>query len=262
MSRIHSTALIDSGAIIGSNVRIGPGVVIESDVEIGEGTEIGPYGVIHRYSRLGPNCRVHAHAVIGDTPQDLAFEEVTSYFEAGANCVFREHVTVHRGTKEGTSTRIGNSCYLMACSHLAHNVRLGNDVILANGVLLGGYVEAGDNVFFGGSAAIHQFVKIGRLTMVGGHSLVSKDIPPFCMTKTGEYNRLAGLNTVGLRRAGFTPKERSQIKRAYKVLFHSGLNVAAARKILNQEFPDGPAAEFAGFLDISERGICSGRSGS
>lgn len=259
MPRIHSTALIDSGSRIGSDVRIGPGAIIESDTEIGPGSEIGPYAVIHRYSSLGPSCRVHAHAVLGGTPQDLAFEDVTSYFEAGGNCVFREHVTVHRGTKEGTTTRIGNSCYLMAGSHLGHNGQLGNEVILANGAQLGGYVEAGDNVFFGGTAAIHQFVKIGRLTMVGGHSLISKDVPPFCMTKPGAYNRLIGLNSVGLRRVGFTPEERSQIKRAYKTLFHSGLNVTAAKARLRQEFLEGPAAEFARFIDDSERGICSGR---
>jgi UDP-N-acetylglucosamine acyltransferase len=147
----------------------------------------------------------------------------------------------------------------MACSHVAHNGQLGNHVILANGALLGGYVEAGDNVFFAGSVAIHQFVKIGRLTMVGGHSLITKDIPPFCMTKSGAYNRLAGLNTVGLRRAGISPPERSEIRQAYKLLFHSGINVTEAKARLKEEFPTGPAAEFGQFLESSSRGICSGR---
>jgi UDP-N-acetylglucosamine acyltransferase len=178
---IHPTAIVDPSAQLGQHVEIGPYAVIESDVTLGDNCRISAHVVIRRYVTMGPNCRVHPGAVIGDTPQDLAFKETDpSYVRIGAGCVFREFVTIHRGTKPETATEIGNGCYFMACSHAAHNVRVGDNVILANGALLGGYAEIGERAFLSGNVAVHQFCRVGRLAMMGGNSATSKDVPPFC----------------------------------------------------------------------------------
>lgn len=257
---IHPTAIIDGSARIGSGVRIGPGVVIAADVVLGDGCDIGPQVVIHSYTSLGAGCRVHAGAVIGDTPQDLAFRESKSFVRMGARCVLREGVTIHRGTKEGTETVVGDDCYLMANSHLAHNVRLGHRVILANGVLLGGYVDVGDGAFISGNAVVHQFCRIGRLAMIGGLSAVSKDVPPFCMTRSGSLNTIVGLNIVGLRRNGFAPDQRRAVRRCFDLLFREGLNVGQALEKLAASPADPIAAEWACFIAGAKRGICKSSS--
>ena len=179
----------------------------------------------------------------------------------GADCVIREGVTIHRGTKPDTATVVGEGCFLMANSHLAHNVRLGNRVILANGVLLAGYVEVGDNVFCGGNAAVHQFCRIGRLAMLQGLAGISQDVPPFCTMHGTTMNGVAGLNIVGLRRAGLTPEQRLEIKHAFKLLYHSGLNYRDAVTRIRAELPPGPAQELADFTATSKRGI-AGVSGA
>ncbi len=244
-------------------MKIHPTAVIEEGAKIGEGTEIGPYAVIYRHAEIGSNCRIHAGAVIGDTPQDLAFKDVSSRVRIGANCVIREHVTIHRGTKEGSETVVGSDCYLMANSHLAHNVRLGDRVILANGVALAGYVEVGDRAFISGNATAHQFVRIGRLAMVGGLSGSSKDVPPFCMAASVSFSVVAGLNVVGMRRAGFSPEERRTVKEIFNLLYRAGLNTTQAVHEIQQKFPDGLGAEFVEFIRASKRGICAyvGRGG-
>lgn len=254
---IHPSAIIDPAAQLGSNLIIGPGAVIAAGAVIGDGCEIGPNAVIHGFTTLGPGCRVHACAVIGDTPQDLAFKpEVKSYVRAGARCVFREGVTVHRGTKEGTETVLGDDCYLMANSHLAHNVRLGNRVILANSVPLAGYVEVGDGAFISGNAVVHQFCRIGRLAMVGGLSAIGKDVPPFCMTRSGSVNTIVGLNIVGLRRNGFSPEQRKAVRECLDILYGRGLNVSQALEQLRQRVNDPLAAEWVAFIEGAKRGIC------
>jgi UDP-N-acetylglucosamine acyltransferase len=209
---------------------------------------------------MGRDCVVHAGAVLGETPQDLAFKPVPSTVEIGDRCVIREGVTIHRGTAEGSVTRTGNDCYLMANSHLAHNVTLGNQVILANGVLLAGYVEVGDRAFLSGNAVVHQFVRIGRLAMLGGLSGISQDVPPFCTTESGVVNRLAGLNTVGLKRAGIPPETRTALKQAFRILFRSGLTRTTAVADLRSG-PDLPpeVEEVLRFVEGSKRGVCSGR---
>jgi UDP-N-acetylglucosamine acyltransferase len=238
---IHPTAIIEDGAVIGDNA------------------DIGPHAVIFRGVTIGPNCRIHAGAVIGELPQDLAFEPAESFVRIGADCVVREHVTIHRGTKPGTATIVGDGCYLMVNSHLGHNAHLGNRVIVANGTLLGGYVEIGDGAFVSGNVLIHQFVRIGRLTMLSGGCGIGKDVPPFCTTIGIQRNSIGGLNTIGMKRAGLSPAERVQVKQAFNFLYRSNLNVSQALDRIRQEFADGPAMEIVEFVAGSRRGICSMR---
>jgi UDP-N-acetylglucosamine acyltransferase len=254
---IHPTAIIEPGAELGSDVTIGPFAVIGRETRIGDGCIIGPHVVIFRFATLGPGCRVHAGAVLGDVPQDLAFKDgTTSYLRIGADCTIREGVTIHRGTKPDTATVVGDRCFLMANSHLGHNVQLGNGVLLANGALLGGYVEVGDRAFISGNAAIHQFTRIGRLVMVSGVSALSKDVPPFCTVPSVTRNRVAGMNIIGMRRAQMSPAERAEVKVAFKLLYRSGLNTSDAVAKILEQFPSGPAREFGEFVAASKRGIC------
>ena len=157
----------------------------------------------------------------------------------------------------GSSTTIGDDCFLMAFSHFAHNVRLANRVIVCNAVLFAGHVEVDEGAFISGGSMVHQFVKIGRLAMLSGNALVGKDVPPFCTMQHAVLNRIAGLNIVGLRRAGLNSEERRQIKQAFNLLFRSGLNVTQAVARIREEIPPGPAHEFCTFVDNSTRGICT-----
>jgi len=254
---IHSSATIDSSVRLGAGVQVGPGAVIAGPATIGDGTVIGPHAVIHPHTTIGPQCRIHAGAVIGDTPQDLVFRNVVSHVRIGARCTLREGVTIHRGTKEDTETVVGDDCYLMVNSHLAHNVKLGDRVILANGVLLGGYVEVADGAFLSGNAVVHQFCRIGRLAMIGGLSGIGKDVPPFCMTRSAVVNTVIGLNIVGLRRNGFTPEQRRVVRRCFDVVYTEGRNVSQALAQLKAS-PGEVAAEWAAFMESSKRGICKG----
>jgi UDP-N-acetylglucosamine acyltransferase len=253
---IHPSAVIHPGAQLGPNVEVGPFAFIDDRVRIGNGTVIGPHAVILRQASLGEGCRVHAGAVVGDLPQDLGFKGGDTFVRIGNRCVIREGVTIHRGTKEGTATEVGDDCFLMALVHLAHNVKLGNRVIMANGSMLGGYVEIGDRAFISGGVVIHQFVKIGRLAMVGGMAGLSKDVPPFCTVESQSRNAVIGLNVIGMRRAGLGVEDRRLIKSAFHRLYRSGLNVSQAVAEMKLAFPTGPASEFVAFIEQSHRGIC------
>lgn len=255
---IHPTAVVDPGAEIGPDVEIGPGAVISAQTRIGAGCRIGPHAVLFPHVTLGARCRVHAHAVLGDLPQDLKFQEgVVTRVEVGDDCSIREGVTIHRGTKEGSVTRVGKGCLLMVNAHVGHNCEVGNQVILANGVLLGGHVTVGDRAFLSGNVAIHQFVRVGRLCMVGGQGGLTQDLLPFCLTESGKMNGLVGLNIVGLRRAGFSPEDRLQLQRAYRKVFRTGFRRQRALEILTSEFATGPAAEWIPYLETTHRGVCS-----
>jgi UDP-N-acetylglucosamine acyltransferase len=262
MTTIHSTALVHAGAEIGTDVTIGPYAVIEDKVRVGAGTVIGPHVTLCRHTTIGDCCVVHANAVLGDWPQDTAFKPAEeSFLKIGSRCQIREGVTMHRGTKPGTATEVGDNCFLMVNSHLGHNVKLGASVIIANGALLAGYVEVGTGVFISGNCLIHQFCRIGRLAILAGGTAINKDVPPFCKTQGLEPNTVAGLNVIGLKRAGIGPEDRLAIKRAFAVIYQSGLNVSQAVERLKQE-PSVFAREFREFIEASKRGICKGRRGS
>jgi len=254
---IHPTAVIDPGAELGRDVTVGPFAVIGRGCAIGDGCRIGPHATVLEYVKLGPNCRVHSHAVLGDVPQDLKFKDVPSFVEAGADCVFREGVTVHRGTHENSATVLGRGCFLMANSHVAHNGKIGDFVIMANGALLAGDVQVGDRAFISGNAVVHQFTRIGALAMLSGNAGIGKDVLPYCTVAGVRRNVVAGLNVVGMRRAGFAPADRITVKRAFDIVFRSGLNIHQALERLRAECNTGPAAAWIPFIEQSRRGICT-----
>jgi UDP-N-acetylglucosamine acyltransferase len=254
--QIHPTAVVSPLARLGCDVAVGPYAVIEDDVTVGNGCQIGAHAVIHRYTTLGQQCRVHSGAAIGDVPQDVAYRDARSYVRIGDRCMIREKVTIHRGTQPESETRIGDDCFLMAGSHVAHNVRLGNKVMLTNGALLAGYVEVGDGAFISGNCLVHQFTRVGKLVMVSGGAGVSMDVPPFCMMPALKVNRVMRVNLVGLRRAGFSAADCREISRAFQVLYCRGLTVPAALAELERDFSSPHVRELCEFIRASKRGIC------
>ena len=256
MTKIHPTAIVDTGARIHHDVRVGPHVVIEDDVDIDAGTVVMAGSFIARGTRIGKNNRIHMGAVIGHEPQDLAFHsDIHSYVHIGHSNEIREYVTIHKGTKEGSSTHIGNNCFLMGASHVAHNCQIGNHVILANGVLLAGYVDVGEHAFISGMVAVHQFVRIGAFVILSGHSAVNKDIPPF-MLAGGRPCAVSAVNLVALRRGDFSPERIEDIKKDFKILFKSELNKSQAIEKLSKEPPNEHRNLLLDFLEKSERGLC------
>lgn len=261
MNAIHPAAVIEPGAELGVGVRVGPGAVIHAGARIGDGCRIAPHVVIFERTRLGRDCRVHAHAVLGDVPQDLAFEECDSELIIGERCTLREGFTAHRGTGAGTRTVIGDDCYLMNHSHVGHNAQVGNRVIFASQVLLGGHSQVGDGAVFGGGALLHQFCRVGRLAMIGGGCGVNKDVPPFCMTRSLAIAEVIGLNVVGLRRNGIDGADRAALKQALRTLYCGSLPLRDAAADLAATTDAGPGRELAEFILASKRGVC-GYAGS
>ena len=252
---IHPTAVIDPKAQIDSDVVIGPYVLIEGAVRISSGTEIQGHAVITGSVVIGKNNRIGYGSVIGSFPQDLSFDpNATSGVEIGDNNVIREHCTIHRGTKESTNTRIGSNNLLMVGAHLGHNMRIGNNVILANNVLLGGYAEIHDRVFIGGGSVVHQFTRMGAVSLLQGISGVGKDVPPFSIAigKDG----ISTINVIGLRRAGYGPALRKEVKEAFELLYRSGLNIGQALEESERRSWSNEVSLFWDFVATSKRGIC------
>ncbi|GIL05730.1 MAG: acyl-[acyl-carrier-protein]--UDP-N-acetylglucosamine O-acyltransferase [Betaproteobacteria bacterium] len=244
-NRIHPTATVDAGARLGEDIEIGPYAVIEADAEIGDGCTIAAHAVVKRHTRLGRGNRVYEHAVIGGEPQDLRFRACASFVTIGDGNVIREGVTIHRGSRAGGMTRIGDGCMLMATAHVAHDCELADGVIMANAAVLGGHVRVGERAFLSGLVGVHQFCRVGRLAMVASSARIVQNCLPFVITE-GHPARARALNVVGLRRAGFDSAALLELKRAFRLL-RSGLPLA---EILAQmdAMPSPLAREMAEFI--------------
>lgn len=253
---IHHTAIIDPEAKLGVNIEIGPYAVIDGCVEIGDYSSIESHAVIEGDVRIGSGNVIGHGAIIGTPPQDLSYSpDRETGVEIGNENVIREHCTIHRGSSEGSATKIGHNNFLMAGAHVGHNCEIGNNVIIANNCLLGGHVSVGDGAFLGGGCVFHQNIRVGRLAITQGASAFSKDIPPFVIA--AERNYVFGLNVIGLRRAGFSPQERDEVKAAFKLIYASGLNVGEAIAKASS-MTVGPAArEFIDFVAAAKKkGVC------
>lgn len=255
---IHKLTAIDARAKIASNVTIEPFTTIEADVEIGEGTWIGPNVTIMKGARIGRDCKLFPGTVIAAIPQDLKFEGEESQVIIGDRTTIRECVTVNRGTKALGYTKIGDDCLIMATSHIAHDCLIGNHVIIVNGCGIAGHVEIGDHTVMGGLSAIHQFGKVGKHVMISGGTLVRKDIPPYVKVAR-EPMAYAGINSVGLRRRGFSNDKIFEIQKIYRILFQQKMNITQAIALVESEMdPTAERDEIITFIQNSPRGIVKG----
>ena len=256
---IQPLAYIHPQAIIADNVVIEPFVTIHKDVVIGEGTWIGSTVTIMDGARIGKNCRIFPGAVISAPPQDLKYKGEATTVTIGDNTIVRECVTLNRGTAlDKNTTTIGQNCLLMAYVHIAHDCVIGNNVIIANSVQLAGHIEVQDFAFIGGASAVHQFVSIGAHSIISGGSLVRKDVPPY--TKAGrEPLSYVGINSVGLRRRGFTSEQINEIQDIYRTIFLKKLNISKALDIIETERqPTEIRDEILDFIRNSNRGVMKG----
>jgi len=250
---IHPTAVVSPRARLARGVRVGPYAVVEEEVSVGEGCEIGAHAVVKRFTALGRRNRVYEHACLGGEPQDVKFGGEPSALVIGDDNLIREYVTVHRASGEGQATRVGSRNFLMVGVHVAHDCEVGDDNIFANGAALAGHIRVEDHAFLSNNVGCHQFVRIGRYAMVGGKSKIVQDVLPF-FTTDGNPPRVRGLNTVGLRRAGFTPDTRLALRRAYQLLFRTRLPLADALVRL-REMGDDDVRHLADFIRGSRRGF-------
>lgn len=256
--RIHPTAVIHPGTKLAPDVEIGPYSIIGEHVSLGSGCVVGAHCVLEGHTTIGKNNRIHTGAAIGGAPQDLKYQGQETSLEIGDNNNFREYVTVNIGTVEGGgTTRIGNNVHIMAYSHIAHDCIIHDGVIIANGGTLGGHVEIGEKAIVGGLVALHQSVRVGKLSIIGGCSKAVQDVIPFAMID-GHPARVYGLNLLGLKRAGIPPEVQRHLKRALQLLFRSGLSREAALERIEREC--GQSSEVLHLMDFvrsSERGICT-----
>lgn len=255
--KIHPTALVADGAKLADDVVVGPYTIISTESEIGPGCVLGAHVILEHRVLLGAGTKVGHGAILGGNPQDHSFDttRMDTGVRLGKNNTIREHVTIHRATKEGGDTIVGDENFLMAGCHLAHDNVVGNNVIIANNVLSAGHVHIEDRCFLGGGSVFHQFIRIGTLAMVRGGCRFSKDIPPFLLA-TGE-NQVVGINAIGLRRAGLSAETRLDIKRAFRLLYQSGLNVSQTLETAFKETWSAEAMHLFRFVQQGKkRGIC------
>lgn len=254
---VHPTAIIYDGAVVDEAAEIGPYVVIGASVKIGAGTRIGAHSVIDGHTTIGENCRIYAGASIGLDPQDLSYKDQPTGVIMGDRVTVREYVTIHRGSKE-PMTLIGDDCFLMNYSHIAHDCKVGRGVVMANGTTLAGHVEVGDFTVVAGMCIFHQFVKIGRLCMISGMTGSRKDLPPFGMYD-GRPVTARGVNIIGMRRQKLSMPVRSAIKECYRILYKSGLNISQGLEQVEAEIEQlDEVKELVNFIRSSKRGIVSG----
>jgi len=260
-TKIHPTAIVDSAAQLGADVEIGPFSIIGPQTLIGEKTTVQSHVVIEGEVAIGSGNFIGHGAIIGAPPQDVSFSpERKTRVEIGNENIIREYCTIHRGSAESSATKIGDKNFLMAATHIGHNCLIGNNIVIANNCLLAGHVRVDDGAFLGGGSTFHQFMHIGRLVMVQGSSAFGKDLPPFVIA--AERNFVFGVNVVGLRRAGFSVKDRDEIKAAFKLIYLSGLNISQALEKAAKTKFGAPAREFLDFVaNAKKRGICPVKRG-
>ena len=253
---VHPTAIVAPGAKLHATVEVGPYAVIGPQVTIGAGTTVGPHAVIDGRTRLGERNKVFQFASVGAQPQDLKYAGEDSALEIGDENLIREFTTLHKGTTGGGGvTRIGNGNLFMAYAHVAHDCQVGNGCVFANAATLGGHVEIGDHVILGGLAAVHQFTRIGRHAFIAGGSMVVMDVPPFC-TAQGDRAELAGINSIGLARHGFSEDQIGRVKEAYRILFRRKLPLEEAVERLRTELGDQSEIQtLLAFITTSQRGL-------
>mgnify|MGYP006282567711 CR=1 FL=1 len=255
MTEIHPSAIVDKKAQIGDNVTIGAFTIVEGDVVIGDGTSVASHALIADGARIGANCKIHKGAVVSTIPQDLKFGFEESTFEIGDNTTVREFCTLNRGTKDRGKSVVGSNCLLMAYAHVAHDCFIGDNVILANAVQVAGHVDIEDYVIIGGLSGVHQFVRVGQHCMIGGIMRIVKDVPPYVLAM-GEPLQYGGINSIGLRRRGFSSDATMNIKRAYRLLYRSKLNVSQAVEKIKQEVKATPEVRnILEFITKSKRGL-------
>lgn len=255
MTTIHPTAIVSDKAVLGSGVQVGPGVIIGDGCEVGDGCVLEARSILERNVRLSANVRIGVGSVLGGDPQDLKFKGEETWVEVGEGTRIREYTTINRATSQSFRTTVGKGCFLMSYVHLAHDCHIGDGVIISNGTQLAGHVTIEDRAILSGLVAVHQFVKIGKHSFVGGCSRVAKDVPPF-LKAVGNPVKLYGLNSVGLQRSGFDEAVIRELKRAYRLFFRSELNVSQAMERAGSELTRSPEVEhFLRFLEESGRGV-------
>lgn len=258
MPRIHSTAIIEDGAGIGADVEVGAYSIVERGAVLGAGTRVGAHARIFSGTRIGDRCIVHDTAAIGGTPQALAFDaSIPTTLEIGDETEFFECCTVHRGTTESYTTRIGSRCRFHACTHVAHDAQIGDDVVFENFAGVAGHVHVGNHAIIRYGAAVHQFTHIGAYCDIG--SWLTKDIPPFLRYRDSE-RKLLSLNADVLRSHGWPERSLEEVRSAYRILYESGLNVSQAVAEIASRMPDShPAADILAFIATIRRGLAVGR---
>jgi len=258
-TQIHPTAMVDSAVDLGAEVQIGPYAIVEAGCVIGDYCEIRAHAVICKGTLMGPRNDIGYGAIVGGDPQDYGFKGGRSWVEIGSGNKIREYVTIHRASVEGTATSIGNDNFLMGGVHVAHDVEIGHHAILANNTLLAGHVVVEDSVFMGGATIVHQHTRIGKLAITRGGTRLGKDVPPFFMAT--DTNQVAGINRIGLRRAGLSHETRRAIQAAFELLYRSNLNVTQATEELKHKFHIPEIEHLVAFIKESKRGICRGADG-
>ena len=259
---IHPTAVVEPGAKLGEGVRIGPFCVIGANVELGAGSQLMSHVVLAGHTTIGPRAKIFPFASVGHQPQDLKYAGESTVLLVGSDCTIREGVTLNPGTAQGTSrTSVGDHCFFLANSHVAHDCVIGDNVIMSNNVMLAGHVVIEDRVILGGGSAVHQFTRVGRQAFVGGLSAVSYDVIPYGMA-IGNRAHLAGLNIVGMRRRGFTRDQIHDIRRAYRLLFANEGTLKERVEDVAEEFATHQFVhEILDFIrDGGDRAICTPRS--
>lgn len=255
---IHPLAVVHPGAKLGVDVEIGPFAIVESDTSIGDRCRIHPFVSIKQGTTLGPDNQVFERATIGGLPQHSHMNAHVGRLEVGSSNTIRENVTIHRALAADQSTRVGDHNLLMVGVHVAHDCIVGNHTIFANNAMLAGHVVVEDRAYISGNVGVHQFCRVGQMAMLGGLARVVKDVPPF-VTIDGSTGFVVGLNTIGLRRRGYTTAAISELKAAYRLIYRSGLKWQQIVDRLQQDFATGPAAPFGEFMNHVTRGIVAER---